>query len=305
MKLAPLLLLPLLLPACSGERKDAAWWANEKEIIELRSEIELARYRMEMLAPPAVSTEPSTPPAELSEEIESLSVAKTQLTLDIAGLKDGWAKFRESVLAERRTAAMGMTFDTFQTAGGRVYRDVTVSRIDDGGVSLRHEAGTARLRLDDLDENRQVFFGLDGELAAIAHEAEAEDRIAYDRWVSKGVAAAEAEEAKLAETRKKEEKHDATARALATSRLTSTPSTLTASFGGLGDTRTVSSGRRYSYYGSYSRPRTRFYYTYNTTPTWNGCTTTYRPNSYQQNYVTPVSPVSPASQCPTTNPFNP
>lgn len=300
-------MLTLLLPACSGDRKDAVWWDNEKQIVELESKMQLARYRAGMLSPVA------TPILELEQhnisqliaDIESLSNAKAALSFEIAGLENSWDEFREETLARRRAATTGMVFETFETATGRKYSDVTVSRIDDGGVSLRHKAGTARLRFEDLDSIRQEFFGLDGELSVIAHKAEAQKRTAYNRWISDGMMAAKAEEAKVAKSRKEDEILKTAARALAVSNRTRTSSPLSASIGGLGDTRTIYSSRRYSYYGSYGRSRNRYYYNnYNSTPSytpaWNGNTTTYRPPII----VSPVTPAAPPTQCP-TNPFNP
>ncbi len=301
MHLRPLLLLPLLLPACSEEKKDAVWWENEKQIIELRNEIDLARYRtgIRMDAPALPTGAPHH--SDLSKDIESLSTKKSLLSARISALESGWEDFRTTTLDGRRNLVIGKTFETFETASGKVYEDVTVSRIDDAGVSLRHKSGTARLRFHDLDESRQEFFGLDGELAFIALGKERKKREAYERRIEKGLALAKIEETRLADIRREEERQKlASSRALSASRRAITPSALTASVGNLGDTRTIYSSRRYSSYGSYGRPRTRYYYTYSNPPSrtrsWNASPYTY--------HCKPAATVNFPAQS-TANPFNP
>ncbi len=295
----------MLLAACSGERKDALWWDNEKQIIELRSDIDLARYKVDMLAPEQESAPSGLSVEKLNAELESLSAERARLSVSVAEMRDGWQDFRASVLARRRYAVVGKSFETFETAQGREYSEVTITGIDDSGVSLRHKAGSARLRFEDLNQSRREFFGLDGELASIAHEAEAEQAIAYNRWIDKRMEEIREEEAQQTAIRQKEEEKTRRARerALAANRRAATPSALTGSFGNLGDTRTISSGRRYSSYGSYRRTRYRYYYTNNTTPTcqnqWSSISSTYRPS-----VVTTVPQAVQTTPCP-SNPFNP
>jgi len=300
LKSSALLLFSILLPACSGESNDAAWWDNEKQIIELRSQIDLARYRVKTLDIEAPELTDSPSSSQLITEIGALTNEKSRLADQIAEMRNGWEDFRAGVLAQRRAQVMGKTFDTFETPEGRAYHEVTISMIDDGGVSFRHKVGMARLRFDDLDQGGREFFGLDGDLAAIAHEAEATRRAEYNIWIEQGLAVAKAEEAKLAKIRREEEDRLASARAIAARNRSSTPSALTASFGGLGDTRTIYSSGRYSSSRYYRRPRTRYYYTYNTQPScppeWTSNTSVYRPSIAVQG--------APAAQC-TTNPFAP
>ena len=311
LKLPALLLAVIILPACSGEKNDATWWHNEKQIIELRSKIELANYKLQALTGDEPQIVDTQSPLDLIKEIGALTNEQSRLTGQIAEMQNGWDEFRADVLAQRRAKVIGTTFDTFETAEGREYQDVTISNIDDGGVSFRHKVGTARLRFDDLDQSRREFFGLDGELAVLAHEIEEKERAEYNQWIARGMVAVRAEEAKQAELRKEEEQRIASARALAASNRTSTPSALTASFGDLGDTRSIyssynryGSGYRYRYGSSryssgsyYRRPRTRYYYTGSSAavcpPTWNYSAITSRPTII-------AIPSTPAAQCPTS-----
>ena len=298
-----------MLPACTGDKRDSAWWANEKTIIELRNDIQLAKYNVQQMPSEkfADTTDSAESCSDLRDEVSALSISKNRLSGEILEMKNNWEGFRRSILGERRSKTTGLTFNSITTTGGRTYDDVTISRIDDGGVSLRHRVGTARLRLEDLDQDRQAFFGLDREFALTAHEKESKRRMAYNQWVSKGMAAADAKQEKLDEERRKEEKLQASERALTASLRAARSTALSSSVGSLGETRTVSTGRRYSTYGSYGRTRTRYYYPTNTSsscpPTFGGYTNSYRPAVVAP--VTQVAPVTSPVQCPTSNPFAP
>jgi len=298
MKLFGLGMFAILSAACSGNKKDTVWWDNQKTLIELKNELALAQYRASMLAPEDLSSpaEAETPaPAVLEEDIRLLTDMKRGLGDEVSAMEAAWNDFRANVLDQRRAALSGKSFNEFQTADGKTYKNGMVTKIDDGGVSLRHADGTARLRFQDLNSEEHAYFGLDGELAAAAHQKESTNRVAYEKWVGKSLAIAEAKEAEESRIRQQEESKAASARTLAAaSRRSSTTSAsvspLTSSFGKLGDTSTFSTGssrysrysRRYSSYGSFYRRPTIYYY--NTTPSY------YR-NSNR--YVAPCDPLSP------------
>lgn len=275
MKLIAVGLLAIMGVSCTSDKKDTVWWGNEKTTIELKNELALANYRASQLGPVEKVGEDRDLPlaAELMEEIVLLKNLRDELKRSVAEMDGAWDDFRSNVLESRRAELTGKTFATFQTADGKTYREVMVTKIDNGGVSLRHGDGTARLRFNDLDSQEQCYFGLDGELAATAIHTEHTRRIAYDQWIGKGLAAAEKKQAAQAKSRRDEERELASTRSLAAARQTSSISAsvspLTSSFGGLGETSTFSTGssrhsRRYSSYGSYySRPTV---YYYNSTP---------------------------------------
>jgi len=254
----------VLLSACEREGEDSVWWENQRTIIELEQRIELARYRLEMKSPAEEggASDPDAVPAKvLSEGIASMTLRKQQVTAEIKDLRDGWAGFRAETLHRRRVAAMAELNGDFHLPDGRVLQDARITKIDDGGVSISHETGAARLRIDDLDESQRAYFGLDAELAEIAHVQEREQRIAYERWHKERQTANEEESRKLAEARREEEKRLSSARLLAAANRTVATRPLSSAIGALGETGSVY-GTGYSYRRSryYSRPSVRYNY---------------------------------------------
>lgn len=271
MRVFPLALVIPLLPACSGDREDAAWWDNERTLVELQGEINLARYQLDVLTPgpPPATADPVS--EDLAAEIALLTARKARLSGELRELQDGWDGFRRTVLERRRTEVIGTKLASFTTKRGRFYENVTISRIGDGGVSFQHSNGTARLRFDGLKTRHQEFFGLDEELSSIALEAENEKRLARQRRIEKSLAAAKMEEAELAGIRKKEEdERDAVAKRTFAEKRRAGTSDLLSSMGKLGDTRMISTGRRGS---TYRRRPTHHHYYYNSPrPVRNTCT---------------------------------
>lgn len=90
---------------------------------------------------------------------------------------------RHGSLEERRAEAMGKRLDRFETMAGRVYRDVRITKISDGGISFSHEDGAARLRFGDLNPEQRRYFGINGEDAAAVYAREMRAREAYERQV--------------------------------------------------------------------------------------------------------------------------
>jgi hypothetical protein len=84
---------------------------------------------------------------------------------------------------ERRAEAMGKQLDQFETMSGRVYRDVQITKISDGGISFSHADGAARLRFDDLSPAQRSYFGIKVEDAAAIYAREMKARAAYEREV--------------------------------------------------------------------------------------------------------------------------
>lgn len=92
-------------------------------------------------------------------------------------------------VAERRAKVMGSKLDSFETMKGRIYQDVKVTEINDGGISFTHADGAARLRFEDLSPEQRRYFGITGEAAAEIYRKEREVRIAYEKQVEEREAA--------------------------------------------------------------------------------------------------------------------
>ncbi|MEP2777666.1 MAG: hypothetical protein ABJQ29_09150 [Luteolibacter sp.] len=107
----------------------------------------------------------------------------------------------------RRAAAIGTEIESFTGADGKVYRDVRITRIDDGGISIRHASGTARLRYGDLTSAQRQHYGLDREDALATYLREALTREKYEQAV------AEKEKQRAAETAERQKgAHEAAAK---------------------------------------------------------------------------------------------
>lgn len=182
----------LMMASCGKKQDTVSWWQGEQERIELSQEIALKKFRFEQLD--------SADFAELEgirrhstivgSRIVSLKGHGEELRGQIDSLETKWQDYKEVVLDDHRRNAVGKSFETLRLASGREYEKVSVASIDDGGVTIHHSYGTARLRFDDLDSRQRVFFGLDADLALAAREKEAQDAAAYERWVRNQVAAA-------------------------------------------------------------------------------------------------------------------
>lgn len=264
MKFVICLVIVALFSACGRESSNRVWWDNQKTIIELEQRLELARYRMEMTTTPeqsGISKLNNVPVEELREGIAAMNLRKRQLAAEIADMRDGWTAFQAETLQLRRSAATSEFFGDFNLPDGRLFRDARITKIEDGGVSISHETGAARLRIGDLDEIQRVYFGLDAELASIAHEKERYQRMIYERWHEERHAANEKDRRKLAEVLRYEESRLSNARLLAAANKTVAVRPLSSSIGALGETSKVS-GSGYAYRRSryYTRPTAHYYH---------------------------------------------
>ncbi|WP_411828063.1 cell envelope integrity protein TolA [Luteolibacter sp. AS25] len=93
-----------------------------------------------------------------------------------------FAETPESVETHRQTA-LGSEMPQFQRADGRIFNDVRITAIDDGGISIRHASGTARLRYADLTSAQRELYGISKSDAQATYQQENERRAAYERAV--------------------------------------------------------------------------------------------------------------------------
>lgn len=101
--------------------------------------------------PSPEGTEPEGPSeAELLAELEAA-----------AALAEEEEAARLAKAAEARKAAKGEKLDTLSTKRGRTYNKVTISGVDEVGVKIVHEAGTARIKFAELPDLFQRRFGYD------------------------------------------------------------------------------------------------------------------------------------------------
>ncbi|MFP6879104.1 MAG: hypothetical protein VCA37_19915 [Roseibacillus sp.] len=101
--------------------------------------------------PSPEGTEPEGPSeAELLAELEAA-----------AALAEEEEAAQLAKAAKARKAAKGEKLDTLSTKRGRTYNKVTISGVDEVGVKIVHEAGTARIKFAELPDLFQRRFGYD------------------------------------------------------------------------------------------------------------------------------------------------
>ena len=176
-----------LLPGCGKQQDAAAWWAGEQERTELSQQLELQKFRFEEIYAGDIARLGNFHAESKATHcrVDSLRHEQQELNGVVESLQRRLAEFKESTLRSQRQQAMQETFPTFSLASGRRFENVTISAIDDAGVTIRHTHGSARLRFQDLDAKQQQFFGLEEDLAHLAHAEEAHQLVAYERWAAK------------------------------------------------------------------------------------------------------------------------
>jgi hypothetical protein len=176
---------------CDSEKSQAAWWQGERERVELEQSVALKSYRLnqsggdhsEVLQDLTLSMRKS------KERLEELRQYRRDLQSEVALIQDQWPQVRDGLLRDQRERVIGKTLVSLKSISGREYKNVTVAQIDDAGVMVRHDAGSARLRIADLDAKQQAFFGLDTGLAMVAEKKEQQEGAAYDQWIDKQLVA--------------------------------------------------------------------------------------------------------------------
>lgn len=171
-----------------GERKDqVAWWTGEQQRMELTHQVELQQFRCDQVYSGDYTELASfrTGSQATSARAAALRQKRDELTGLVESQQKKLVEFQESTLRSQRQRAMRLTYETFRTATGRSFKKVSISAIDDSGVTIRHADGSTRLRFADLDAQQQQFFGLEADLALIAQQKEAREAVAYERWIAK------------------------------------------------------------------------------------------------------------------------
>lgn len=262
----------LLVVGCGESGRDSAWWHQEEERIGLEHQLELKKFRFDQVFSndfnELQSLKKST--TEVSASLNELRSQKKELTAAVESLESQWGEFRRTAILEQRQRASGKVFEEMTLASGRSFQKVFVSSIDDGGVTIRHADGSAKLRFDDLNAEQRLFFGLEEDLAKVARDEEAQNAVAYERWIDTRLVAMNEQKQKHSAIERREEIAEQKARA---SSMASARDLLAANTSPLAQPAksfaSVRSNRYYSY-------RYRSYRTY--TPFYRAC---YRaPRSY-------------------------
>lgn len=251
-----------LLPGCGKQQDAAAWWAGEQERTELSQQLELQQFRFEEIYVGDAARLESFHAKSKATRSRTVSLRHEQQELCgvVESLQRRLGEFKESTLRSQRQRAMQETFETLSLASGRQFENVTISAIDDAEVTIRHTHGSARLRFQDLDAKQQQFFGLEEDLAHLAHAKEAHQLVAYERWAAK-----QTEITRITETEKAQAnpRHEVTS--LGRQLDSPAPQIIASNVRALAQpARSVGSGSHRTYrYSSYRNYRPTYRYIYN------------------------------------------
>lgn len=222
----------LLVVGCGEKRPDSAWWQGEEERIGLEHDLELKKFRFEQVYTndanelEAVSEANEASLAALTE----LRARRMELAAAVISMESQREEVRRTAILGQRERARGKTYDELTLRSGKTFRTVSVVSIDDGGVAIRHEHGSAKLRFEDLTADQRLVFGLEEDLALAAEGQEKQDALAYERWVNDRMVVVKAEQQKAADQSQREadaaERRRALAAAVTRDQAAATPRTL-------------------------------------------------------------------------------
>ncbi|MCS5538795.1 MAG: hypothetical protein NZ804_02275 [Roseibacillus sp.] len=133
-------------------------------LLSCLSSLALAVAQTETPPSPAPAEEP---PAEESEEELATSEDAGPSEEELAALEEAAGKaaqagqVRLAKAAAERESAKGEKHATLTTSRGRTYKKVVIKGVDEIGVKITHEYGTARIKFPELPEEFQARFGYD------------------------------------------------------------------------------------------------------------------------------------------------
>ncbi len=87
-----------------------------------------------------------------------LSARRSLLTEELARLKSEFTARIDECSLKARAAAVGQKFESLTCRNGRTYSEVTIVRVTDEGLEIRHTNGSSRIAAQDLDEQMQHRF---------------------------------------------------------------------------------------------------------------------------------------------------
>jgi hypothetical protein len=182
-----LTMTPLMLANCQRRGADAHYWEGKRQIAELSQRLELLRYQFEHHSTAdtqAMVRNGTANPHPHAPQRERLAREKSQLMADIDDIQQRILDMRNSDRRDRRMRSVGQKHDALVLADGRQFSQVTITGVDDVGVSIRHRDGTARLSYWDLSPELQDRYGLEETSALAAIDREERGRKLYESHVA-------------------------------------------------------------------------------------------------------------------------
>lgn len=177
----------LLSVNCGSDKDEASWWRLESQRVELGQQLALKAYKLSQASGSdhKAFDELNASVQRSKEVLANLQQRRDSLESELTSYESQLPKARENFLRDHRQKLIGKSFESLKATSGREYKSATVAQIDDAGVVIRHEFGSSRIRVNDLDSEQQRFFGLDKSLAIAAEAKERQQGLAYEEWVDK------------------------------------------------------------------------------------------------------------------------
>lgn len=88
-----------------------------------------------------------------------------------------------SEIEKRRAEEIGKKYTEYTTSAGRIYKEVTITEINNGGISITHADGLARLRFEHLTPEQRRDFGITEEASRAIYTDEKKAQAAYEAKV--------------------------------------------------------------------------------------------------------------------------
>jgi hypothetical protein len=117
--------------------------------------------------------------ASITRQVESKVTLCSEAQQQIDGLKDGiaknqaeWDAYTIAYRKAERAAEIGKQYPEITTQSGRVYKDVTIKKIDDLRVGISHQGGSGNINWNDLPKELIDRLLFTKELADIQTKAE-------------------------------------------------------------------------------------------------------------------------------------
>lgn len=175
----------MILPGCNRGGVEAGYWEAERERIELAQALSLSEYRLNQResggAAEFALVKARLP--DLDFRLRELTRQQTELAAEINEIEERNDAFLQLAIRSQRSKVVGKDFDVLELRDGRIFRNVSIRAVDDGGVAVRHEHGAAKLRYADLSREQHALFGLEKDLALVAEQREHQQALVHEEWI--------------------------------------------------------------------------------------------------------------------------
>jgi hypothetical protein len=207
--------------ACQRHDDQAGWWQDEQQRLELSHNLAIKEYRLQQSGYATLGEIQDLNASNKAgkKKLQDLLRQRSDLAVEVEELDKQAQAAQDKYIREIRRKITGQSFEVLVLNDGRKFQKASVVGVDDGGVAIRHESGTARLRFADLDESQRELFGLVASKSLAAEKQERVQAVAYEKWIDKSVAANQEKEHQLAQVAAQKEREAERVRNMAATRL--------------------------------------------------------------------------------------